>query len=72
MDGVLDQGRCPTPDAIHFLREVLRRGIPYLLPTNHGCLTPAGFSKKLATRKMPCAPLVHPDRVVDDLSMLEP
>lgn len=48
MDGVLYQGRRPIPGAIRFLREVQRRGIPYLLLTNHGCLTPAGFSKKLA------------------------
>lgn len=48
MDGVLYQGHRPNRGAIRFLRKVQERGAPYLLLTNHGCLTPAGFSKKLA------------------------
>ena len=48
MDGVLYHGNRVIPGAVRFLREIQRRGIPYLLLTNHGCLTPAGFSAKLA------------------------
>lgn len=48
MDGVLYRGKRPIPGAIRFLREVQQRGIPYLLLTNHGCLTPADLSRKLA------------------------
>ena len=72
VDGVLGQGRRPIPSSIHFLPEVQRRGIPYPLLTNHDCLTTVGFSKRLATRKIFRAPLVRPDRVVDDLPEFEP
>jgi len=48
MDGVLYRGKRPIPGAIRFLGEVQRRGIPYLLLTNHGCLTPLELSRKLA------------------------
>ena len=47
MDGVLYRGGKPIPEALRFLSRLQKEKIPYLLLTNHGCLTPAGFSKKL-------------------------
>lgn len=48
MDGVLYHGGKPIPSALGFLRALQRGRIPYLLLTNHGCLTPQGFAEKLA------------------------
>lgn len=48
MDGVIYRGRSPIPEALDFLRRFEAKHIPYLLLTNHSCLTPLGFSKKLA------------------------
>ncbi len=48
MDGVVYRGGKPIPEALRFLSILQKRKIPYLLLTNHGCLTPSGFSKKLA------------------------
>ncbi len=48
MDGVLYRGNAPIPGALAFLEILRRRRIPYLLVTNHSCLTPSGFARKLA------------------------
>ncbi len=48
MDGVLYCGGRPIPAALAFLRRLQGGGIPYLLLTNHGCLTPTMLSRKLA------------------------
>jgi len=47
MDGVLYRGGEPISSALEFLSEVQARKIPYLLLTNHSCLTPAQYSKNL-------------------------
>jgi HAD superfamily hydrolase (TIGR01457 family) len=48
MDGVLYRGHEPIPGAADFLRDLDARGIPFLLLTNHACLTPQQFQRKLA------------------------
>jgi HAD superfamily hydrolase (TIGR01457 family) len=48
MDGVLYRGRQPIPEAMDFLRKLQEKSIPFLLLTNHSCLTANGFSKKLS------------------------
>lgn len=48
MDGVLYCGGRPIRAAIGFLGRLQARKIPYLLLTNHGCLTPTMLSRKLA------------------------
>jgi HAD superfamily hydrolase (TIGR01457 family) len=47
MDGVIYRGGKPIPAALQFLRKLQAEKVPYLLLTNHSCLTPQGYSKKL-------------------------
>ena len=48
MDGVLYRGGEPIPHAREFIGRLQKRAIPFLLLTNHSCLTPDGFARKLA------------------------
>jgi 4-nitrophenyl phosphatase len=50
MDGVVYRGGKPIREALDFLRKLQLKKIPYLLLTNHSCLTPEKYSLKL--RKM--------------------
>jgi HAD superfamily hydrolase (TIGR01457 family) len=52
MDGVLYRGRKPIPAALKFLANLQQRDIPFLLLTNHSCLTPEGFSLRLRAMKI--------------------
>jgi HAD superfamily hydrolase (TIGR01457 family) len=49
MDGVLYRGNRPIPAALRFIDNLQSREIPFLLLTNHSCLTPDGFSLRLKT-----------------------
>ncbi len=48
MDGVVYRGGAPIASGLRFLARLKRRRMPFLLLTNHSCLTPRGFSEKLS------------------------
>lgn len=48
MDGVIYRGLQPIPGAAQFLAGLRQNRIPFLLLTNHSCLTPAQVRAKLA------------------------
>jgi len=56
MDGVLYRGGKPIAPAIAFLRRLQKSDVPFLLVTNHSCLTPAQYAAKLGCMGIRVAP----------------